>query len=102
MLYSGAGFHGQTILIDIEFNKIKPLFPQLVINTSATQDHVAEVCHIQALKEKCHCIISVLPVGTIPNILIIHASVFDDVAQHIPSYDRSLYQLESKGAYQLA
>ena len=52
-LHSSAGFIIQTILMDIEFNKVIPKTMQVVINTSAASKHDAEVeRHIVVIKEK--------------------------------------------------
>ena len=42
-LYSRAGFIIQTILMDMEFDKVVPEIPEVVVNTSAATKHVAEV-----------------------------------------------------------
>ena len=42
-LYSRAGFTIQTILMDMEFNKVIPELPEVIINTSVASEHVAEV-----------------------------------------------------------
>ena len=53
-LYSRAGFVIQTILMDMEFNKVIPELPEVNINTSAASEHVAEVeRHIRIIKERC-------------------------------------------------
>ena len=41
-LYSRAGFIIQTILMDMEFDKISPEIPEVVLNTSEASEHVAE------------------------------------------------------------
>ena len=42
-LYSTAGFIIQTILLEMEFDKVVPGIAEVVINTSAASEHVAEV-----------------------------------------------------------
>ena len=61
-LYSRAGFIVQTILMDMEFNKVIPELPEVNINTSAASEHVAEVerC-IRIIKERCRACISTMP-----------------------------------------
>ena len=43
ILYSRAGFVIQTILMDMDFNKVAPELPKVIINMSAASEHVAEV-----------------------------------------------------------
>ena len=61
-LYSRAGFVIQTILMDMEFNKIIPELPDININTSKASEHVAEVewC-IRVIKERCRACMSTMP-----------------------------------------
>ena len=42
-LYHKAGFIIQTVLMDVEFDILKPLLPMVNINTNAPNEHVAEV-----------------------------------------------------------
>ena len=42
-LFSRALFVVHTILMDMEFDKVVPYIPVVVINTSAASEHVAEV-----------------------------------------------------------
>ena len=49
-----AGFIVQTILMNMEYDKVAPEIPEVVINTSAALDHVAEVeRQIRVVKERC-------------------------------------------------
>ena len=41
-VYKQAGFSVRTILIDREFEKIRPLLPNLECNTTAAKKHVSE------------------------------------------------------------
>ena len=51
-LYNKAGYQVETVLMDMEFNKIKAILPQFNINTSAAWEHVAEKEQkIRVLKE---------------------------------------------------
>ena len=53
-LCSRTGFVLQTILMDIEFDKVIPEIPKVSINTSVASEHVAEIeRHIRVIKEKC-------------------------------------------------
>ena len=51
-LYSWAGFVVQTILMDMAFDKVIPELPGMVVNTSATKEHIAEIeQRIRVVKE---------------------------------------------------
>ena len=51
-LYSRAGFGVQTILMDMEFDKVIPELPGMVVNTSAAKEHVADIeQRIRVVKE---------------------------------------------------
>ena len=41
-LYRRAGYNVETVLIEMEFDKIKTILVQLNINTTAAQEHVAD------------------------------------------------------------
>ena len=70
-LYSQGGFHVQTILMDMEFDKIKDLIPMINVNISAANEHVAEVeQRIRTIKERCRGIMGTLPFTYIPQQLI--------------------------------
>ena len=42
-LYSLGGFYVQTILMDMEFDKVKDIIPMVNINISAANEHVTDV-----------------------------------------------------------
>ena len=52
----------QTVLMDMEFDKtIDELSDQTVVDTSAAQEHVAEIeRQIRTAKERCHALLSAL------------------------------------------
>ena len=67
-LYSQGGFHVQTVLMDMEFDKIKDLIPMINVNISATNEHVVEVeQRNRTIKERCQGIM-----GTLPFVYILH------------------------------
>ncbi len=41
-VYKRAGFIVRTILMDVEFEKLKPLLPTVECNTTAAKEHVSE------------------------------------------------------------
>ena len=77
MLYNRAGFKIQTILMDMEFDKVKPLLPHVIVNTSAAREHVGEVERkIRVIKERARACISTLPYKILPKIMIINLMHF--------------------------
>ena len=60
----------QTILINIEFNKVIPEIPEVNINTCDVPEHVAQVerC-IRVIEERCRACMSTMPFKKIPNIM---------------------------------
>ncbi len=42
-IYRKAGFRVQTVLMDIEFKKLKDRMPYVVLNTTAAREHVGEI-----------------------------------------------------------
>ena len=51
-VYGQAGFRIRTILMDGEFEKLKPLMPSIECNTTAAKEHVSEAERtIRTLKE---------------------------------------------------
>jgi hypothetical protein len=60
-LYLHGGFHVGMILMDNEFKKLRNLMPILVVNTTATKEHVPEVKrHIWLIKEHGRGILNTL------------------------------------------
>ena len=66
--------------MDMEFDKVAPEIPEVVINTSSASKHLAEVeRRIRVVKERCRACMSVMPFKKIPNIMtitLIHFCVF--------------------------
>ncbi len=50
-VYEQAGFRVRTILMDGEFENLKPLLPSIKCNTTAVKEHVKAECTIRMLKE---------------------------------------------------
>ena len=72
MVYARAGFVVQTLLMDMEFNKVIPELPEVVINTSAASEHVAEVeCRNRVIKERFRANLAMVPFKSIQNVIII-------------------------------
>ena len=75
-LYSRAGFTIQTILMDMECDKVTPEIPKVGINASAASEHVAEVeSRIRVVKERCRACMSVLPFKKITNVIKINMPI---------------------------
>ncbi|KAL7448626.1 hypothetical protein ACHAXS_000163, partial [Conticribra weissflogii] len=52
-IYQRGGFKVQIILMDREFEKIKPHLPELLVNTTSAGEHVGKVeRHIRTIKER--------------------------------------------------
>ena len=64
----------------MEFNKVAPELPEVIINMSAASEHVAEVeRRIRAVKERCRACMSVMLFKKLPNIMtinLVHFCVF--------------------------
>jgi hypothetical protein len=73
-MYARGGFSVGTILIlmDNEFEKLKPLVPGLNINTNAAKEHVPEIeCRIRLIKERGRGILNTLPFKKMPQLILI-------------------------------
>jgi hypothetical protein len=61
-VYGRAGFRVRTILMDGEFEKLKPLMPTVECNTTAAKEHVSEAERtIWTLKERVRGLLNMLP-----------------------------------------
>ena len=66
-VYGRAGFRIRTILMDGEFEKVKPFLPTLECNTIAAKEHVSEAERtICMMKERTRGLIAMLPFSHIP------------------------------------
>jgi hypothetical protein len=77
-LYSRGGMIVQTILMDMEFDKtVEPLMGNVVVNTSAAREHIAEIERsIRTIKERCHCVIRVLPFKFLHKLIVTNVIYF--------------------------
>ena len=76
-MYAAAGLKVQTILMDMEFDSLKPLLPQVVINTPAANEHVAEIeRRICVIKEHARTTLTTLPFYKIPKMITIELIQF--------------------------
>lgn len=61
-IYQRGGFRAQTLLMDGEFEKIKPLLPEVLVNTTSAGEHVGDIeRHIRTIKERARGILRTLP-----------------------------------------
>ena len=66
-VYGRAGFRVRNILMDGEFEKLKPLMPSVECNTSAAKEHASEAERtIRTLKERMRGLLGTLPFTYIP------------------------------------
>ena len=57
----------------MEFERVTPELPDIIINTSAAKDHVAELeLWIHVIKECCQGTMATLPFKSLPNKSLIH------------------------------
>ena len=76
-IYGTAGFMVQTALMDMEFEKLKDKLPNVILNTTAAQEHVGEIERkIRVVKERARCTTSILPYNILPKIMIIELMHF--------------------------
>ena len=58
-LYARGGFRVNTIMMDMEFEKVRDLLPMTEVNTTAAREHVEEIERgIRLLKERVRCYVT--------------------------------------------
>jgi hypothetical protein len=71
-VYLRAGFRPQTIIMDMEYEKVRDKLPSLVVNTTAAREHVAEIERkIRLVKECARAIVTTLPYIRLPKIILV-------------------------------
>jgi hypothetical protein len=71
-VYVRGGFKVSTLLMDNEFECLIPLLPQLVVNTPAAREHVAEIeRRIRTVKERGRGTKNVLPYKMLPKLMLV-------------------------------
>ena len=76
-LYATAGFQVQTVLMDMEFQPLQQLLPNIVVNTTAANEHVAEIeRRIRVVKERARAIINTLPYKRLPKRMVVELMYF--------------------------
>ena len=70
-IYSTAGFIIQTTMMDMEFEKLRPLMLHVALNTTAAQEHVGEIEQkIKVIKERARGTFNTLPYKKIPRVMV--------------------------------
>ncbi len=95
-IYGTAGFIMQTAIMDMEFKKLKDKLLNVILNTTAAQEHVGEIERkIRVVKERARCTTSVLPYNIRPKIMIIELMHFlRYVDELLPGKIRHLQKME--------
>jgi hypothetical protein len=71
-MYGKAGFIVQTSMMDMEFEKLRDLLPNVALNTMAAREHVGEIERKnRVIKERARGTISTLPYEMLPKLIII-------------------------------
>jgi hypothetical protein len=66
-VYGCTGFRVRSILMDGEFEKLKPLMPSVECNTTAVKEHISKAERtIQTLKERTRELVTTLPFTHLP------------------------------------
>jgi len=76
-IYIKAGFIVQTALIDMEFEKLRDMLPNVTLNTTAAREHVGEIeIKMQVVKERARSTMSIIPYKLLPKLMIIELMHF--------------------------
>jgi hypothetical protein len=76
-VYGVAGFIVQVALMDMEFENLKDVLPNIMINTTASRERIGEIERkIQVIKERARGTMATLPYLTLPKIMIIELMHF--------------------------
>ncbi len=76
-VYARGGFVAQTMMMDMEFEKLADLLPNVVINTTVAQEHVGEIEQkIQVIKERARGTMNTLLYTQSPKLIIIELMHF--------------------------
>ena len=76
-LYAAADLKVQTVMMDMEFQPLQELMPYIVVNTTAANEHVAEIeRRIRVVKERARAIINTLPYPKLPKRLVVDLIYF--------------------------
>ena len=71
-IYATAGYIVQMAMMDMEFEKLKPLMPHVALNTTAAREHVGEIEQkIRVIKERTRGTFNTLPYKKLPRMMVI-------------------------------
>ena len=73
-MYGRAGLTVQTVLMDMEADKISDsVVGNVVVNTTAAKEHVAEIERLaRTVKERGRCVVSQLPFSCLPKLIVVN------------------------------
>ena len=76
-VYTRGGFVVQTMMMDMEFEKLVDLLPNVTINTTAAREHVGEIERkIRVIKERARGTMNTLPYPQLPRLMTIELMHF--------------------------
>jgi hypothetical protein len=76
-VYAKGGFAVQTMMMDMEFEKLVDFLPTVAINTTAAREHVGEIERkIRVIKERARGTINTLPYLQLPRLMVIELMHF--------------------------
>jgi len=71
-IYLTTRFIVQAMMMDMEFEKLRPLMPHVALNTTAAREHVGEMERkIRVIKERARGTFNSLPYKKIPRVMVI-------------------------------
>ena len=76
-VYIRGGFIVQTMMMDMEFEKLVDLLHNVTINTTAAREHIGEIERkIRVIKERARGTMNTLPYPQMPRLMIIQLMHF--------------------------
>ena len=71
-IYTTTRFVDQTVMMDMEFEKLKTLMPHMALNTTVSHEHIGEIeWKIKVIKEKARGVFNTLPYQKLPKMIVI-------------------------------
>ncbi len=75
-----------TILMDNEFEKLRPLVPGININTTAAKEHVPEIeRRIRVIKERGRALLNTPPFKKMPQLILIELILRHTLLRRLPA-----------------
>jgi hypothetical protein len=76
-IYGTAGFVVQVAIMDMKFEKLRDMLPNVTLNTTVAREHIGEIERkIRVIKERRRGTINMLPYETMPKLMIIELMHF--------------------------